>query len=202
VKRLACVTALALGLWAPPALAADLVTEVVYATLPLTPAQAREVTALLHAPEVVGRDLADAAAAALDRLPSLPGALVHDVVDTPARHLRLLRAAAADLGELTGGPGARPASFRHTLGALQRSPTFAAAADTVRGWLRPGNRTARLLIVLGVRMQGLPMQDADLDLLRQAIDRESPDLAPLLTRLVERLVHAYGRDAVRAIVMR
>ncbi|MGH7268214.1 MAG: hypothetical protein ACREMB_25630, partial [Candidatus Rokuibacteriota bacterium] len=85
---------------------------------------------------------------------------------------------------------------------LQRSPTFAAAADAVRGWLRPGNRTARLLIVLGVRMQGLPMQDADLDLLRQAIDRESPDLAPLLTRLVERLAHAYGRDAVRAIVMR
>ncbi|MGH7266731.1 MAG: hypothetical protein ACREMB_18050, partial [Candidatus Rokuibacteriota bacterium] len=117
MKRLASgsALALALALSAGPAVAADLVTEVVYAALPLTPGQAREVTTLLHAPEVVGRDLADAAATTLDALPSLPGALVHDVLDTPARHLRLLRAAAADLGELAGGPGARPASFRHTL---------------------------------------------------------------------------------------
>jgi hypothetical protein len=45
------------------------------------------------------------------------------------------------------------------------------------------------------------VDDADLDLLRSAIDREAPDVGPLLVRVVERVIQAYGRDAVRLLLL-
>lgn len=67
--------------------------------------------------------------------------------------------------------------------------------------LRPGLTPGMsLAIVLTARAYGLPLDAVDLDLVRRAIDRDAPDLAPLLARVVERLVHVYGRDAVRIVL--
>ena len=92
-------------------------------------------------------------------------------------------------------------AFGHTVRALHGAKTLSAAAGALDRLLHPKNRTARLAIVLTARYHGLPVEDADLDLLRRAIDREAPDVGPLLVRVVERVIQVYGRDAVRLLLL-
>ena len=73
-------------------------------------------------------------------------------------------------------------------------------AGVVRRITQPTNRTARLAIVLTARANGLPAQAEHLDVLQRAIDRDDPDLAPLLRTVVEDLAQMYGRHAVRLLV--
>jgi hypothetical protein len=175
--------------------------EVVQAVLFVTPEQARELTTLLRSPGTVAGDLADAAGAVIDRVPTLPAALLHDVVTAPARDWHVLLGVVTDTAELVTGPAAEPRGlFRHTIRALHRSQVFTAAADIVRRVTRPTNRTARLAIVLTLRGQGIPARVEHLDMLARAIDRNDPDVGPLLRATMVTLAQRYGRDAVRLIL--
>jgi hypothetical protein len=203
IAAVALILALGVGLAVPPALAQPISTptDFVYALLPITPQQARQLSELLRTPGATAVDLLDAATVVLDAAPSLPAALLHDLVTAPARDLLLLHALVTDAVDLTvPARGESRGLFRHTIRALYRSAMFTTAADVVRRVTQPTNRTPRLAIVITARTHGLSIEAGDLDLLQRAIDRDSPDLAPLLTRVVERLVQAYGRGAVRLLL--
>ncbi|HEY7601380.1 MAG TPA: hypothetical protein VIB60_02635 [Methylomirabilota bacterium] len=175
--------------------------HLVYALLPVTPDQARQVTALLREPGSVAVDLVEASGTILAAVPELPAALVHDVVTAPIRDWHLVRGLATDVIDLVARPpGEARGLFRNTVRALHRSRVFTITADAVRRVAHPTNRTARLAIVLTVRANGLPAEDGDLDRLLRAIHRDDPDLGPLAVGLVERLAQMYGRDAVRVLL--
>jgi hypothetical protein len=198
--------ALALGLatvlpTAPARADSALADHLVYAVLPVTPAQARELAALLRSPGALAADVVEVTDAVVDVAPGLPAALLHDIVTAPIRDWHLLRGVIVDTVELVARPGDAPRGlFRHTLRALQRSQMFTAAAQLVRRVTHPENRTARLAIVLTARAHGLPARTEHLDGLRRAIDRDDPDLGPLLASVVEGLALSYGRDAVRLLL--
>jgi hypothetical protein len=200
------IAALALGLAtvlpAVPAHAdSALADELLYAVLPVTPAQAREVTALLRSPGAIAVDVVEMTDAVVDVASGLPAALVHDVVTAPIRDWHILRGVVVDTVELVARPKDEPRGlFRHTLRALHRSQTFGAAARLIQRVARPENRTARLAIVLTARAHGIPARTEHLDLLRRAIDQDAPDLAPLLVAVVEDLARSYGRDAIRLLL--
>lgn len=201
------ILALGVGAAATPAIgqpsggAEPIVERTLWALLPLTPGQAREVAGLLRQPDAVALDVADGAGAVAGLLPGLPGALVHDLLTTPSRHLAIARGVIADVLALNRVAHGEGGLFRHTLRAFHRSAVLSASAGALDRLVRPENRTARLAIVLTARYYGVPVETSDLDLLRRAIDREAPDLGPLLARVVERLVQIYGRDAVRLLLM-
>lgn len=177
------------------------VDEIVYAVLPITPGQVRELTTLLRSPGAIAVDLADATEAVLDVAPALPAALLHDVVTAPVRDWHLFRGLVTDTVDLaTRTRGASPGAFRHTLHALNRSKTFTAVADVVRRVTQPTNRTARLAIVLIARGHGIPVRAEHLDMLDRAIRRDDPDLGPALLGVVEVLAQIYGRHGVRLIL--
>jgi hypothetical protein len=200
-----CILALTVGLTpaAAPASAqlAETATGFVYAWLPVTPDQAREVTALLGSPGVVVVDLVDATNVVLDAIPSMPGALLHDVLNAPSRHLQMIHGLITDVIDLAARPKGT-GLFGNTLRALHRSALFTAAAGVARRVTEPTNRTVRLAIVLAARTQGLPVEARDLEAVRRAIDADSPDLGPLVARVLERLVQLYGRDGVRLLLTR
>src|SRR5262249_49937993 len=181
--------------------AEPIVERTLWALLPLTPGQVREVTGLLRQPDAVALDVAEGADAVAGLLPGLPDALVHDLLTTPSRHLAIARGLIADVLALNRVAHGEEGLFRHTLRALHRSAVLSAGAGALDRLVRPENRTARLAIVLTARYHGVPLEASDLDLLRRAIDREAPDLGPLLARVVERLVQTYGRDAVRLLLL-
>jgi hypothetical protein len=173
----------------------------VYAVLPVTPEQARELATLVQSPGTIALDLVEVTGAVADAVPTLPAALLHDVLTTPVRDWHLLRGLVNDTVDLvTRPPGAPRSLFRHTIGALHRSQLFTATASMVRRVTQPTNRTARLAIVLTARAHGLPAQDGHLDAIRRAIDRDDPDLGPLLLAAVEGLAQMHGRDAVRLLL--
>jgi hypothetical protein len=203
-KRLVCAAVLWLGVSVLPASApAEPVMErTLWALVPLTPAQAREVAGLLQAPGVVLHEAADGGGALLHALPGLPDALVHDVLTMPSRHLAVVHGVITDVLELDRAVRGESGLFRHTVRALHRARTLSAAAGVVDRLLQPGNRTARLVVLLTARYHGLPLEDADLDAVRRALDREAPDAGPLLARAIERLAQVYGRDALRVLLFR
>jgi hypothetical protein len=179
-----------------PAMAGGLL----YALLPVTPEQARDVAALLRRSDRVVVDLVQAGGVVLEAAPSLPAALVHDVLDAPGRHVELVRAVVTDVADLGPALNGGGPLFRRSVRALWRSAILSLAADAVRRLVHPGNRTVRLAVVLTARAQGWPLEESDLDLIRRAIDANAPDLAPLVVRVVERLVQVYGRNAVRIVL--
>jgi hypothetical protein len=167
---------------------------------PVTPEQARAAASLLRSPGAVAIDVVQVSWVVVEAAPGLPAALVHDVVTAPVRHWHLVRGLVTDTVALVAGPrGEAHGVFRNTTRALYRSQMFSAAADALRRVTQPTNRTARLAIVLTARAHGFPAQTGDLDLLQRAIDRDEPDLGPLLVSLVERLAQMYGRDTIRLV---
>jgi hypothetical protein len=197
---LAAVLWLTLSATTASALSEPVVERTLLALLPLTPAQAREVTGLLQTPGVVLHEVADGGGALLHVLPGLPDALVHDVLTMPSRHLALVHGLITDVLELDRARRGDGGLFRHTVHALHRAKTLSTAAAVMDRLLQPGNRTTRLAVVLTARYHGVPLEDADLDVIRRALDRDSPDAGPLLARAIERLVQVYGRDALRILL--
>ena len=180
----------------------DSVTEEIVSTvLPVTPSQAREIGRLLRAPGAVAVDVVDTTDTLVDTVSAIPGGLLHDVVTAPIRHWYVLRGLVTDTVEIVARPPDAPrALFRHTVKALHRSRLFSAAAGAVRRVTEPTNRTGRLAIVLTARAYGLAAQDGHLETLRRAIDREDPDVGPLLVAVLEMVAKSYGRDAIRVIL--
>jgi hypothetical protein len=175
--------------------------EVVSTVLPVTPAQSREIAALLRSPGTVAVDVVDTTDALVDAVKTLPAGLLHDVITAPVRDWHVARGLVTDTIELVARPAGAPRGvFRHTLKALHRSRLFSTAAGAVRRVTEPGNRTGRLAIVLTARAYGLAAQDGHLELLRRAIDRDDPDAGPLLLAMLEMVARSYGRDTVRVIL--
>jgi hypothetical protein len=175
--------------------------EVVSTMLPVTPAQLRDIAAVLRAPETVAVDIVDTTTAVVDTVSAIPAGLLHDVVTTPVRHWYVLRGLVMDTLEIVARPPDAPRGvFRHTVQALHRSRLFSATASAVRRVTEPTNRTGRLAIVLTARAYGLAAQDGHLETLRRAIDREDPDVGPLLLAVLEMIGKSYGWDAVRVIL--
>ena len=197
-RGIALLLALTAVLTVTPAASAD---EVVYAVLPVTPAQAREITTLLQAPGTVAVDVVDTMDAVVHAASALPAGVLHDLVTTPARHWHLVRGLVIDAVELVARPPEAPRGIlRHTVQALHRSRVFSDTARAVVRVTEPSNRTGRLAIVLSARAYGLAAQDGHLDMLRRAIDRNDPDVGPLLLALVDMVAKSYGRDAIRVIL--
>jgi hypothetical protein len=203
-RGIALLLALTAVLTVTPAASADVgatADEVVYAVLPVTPAQAREITTLLQAPDTVAVDVVDTMDAVVHAASALPAGVLHDLVTTPARHWHLVRGLVIDAVEIVARPPEAPRGLlRHTVQALHRSRVFSATARAVVRVTEPSNRTGRLAIVLSARAYGLAVQDGHLDMLRRAIDRHDPDVGPLLLALVDILAKSYGRDAIRVIL--
>jgi hypothetical protein len=203
-RGLEILLALTAVLVAAPAAFGDagrVMDDVVSTVLPVTPAQSREIAALLRSPGTVAVDVVDTTGAVLDVVKGLPAGLLHDVITAPVRDWHVVRGLVTDTVELVARrPDAPRGVFRHTVKALHRSRLFSAAAGAVQRVTEPRNRTGRLAIVLTARAYGLAAQDGHLELLRRAIDRDDPDVGPLLLAMLEMVAKSYGRDAVRVLL--
>jgi hypothetical protein len=151
------------------------------------------------------RDIGSTTAATLSTLGSLPLAVAQDIRWSP-RAIRLLCALRRDLrrtpasvwqvfAQLRGGElDNPPAVLRHTLRVLYATASIAAVSEMIRTLLAKGNETFRLAVVLYARSAGVPIEDADLDLLREsAFNTDDPDLGPILIGAIERLEKNLGR---------
>jgi len=199
-RGIALLFALGALLTSAPAAFGD-VDDAIYTVLPITAAQAREIGALLGSPGTVAGDVAKTTDTLLDTAATLPAGLLHDLLTAPVRHYHVVRGLVTDGVELVApSPDGRRGLFRHTIQALHRSRVFSATASAVRRVTEPTNRTGRLAIVLTARAYGLAAQDGHLEMLRRALDREDPDVGPLLLAVVEMVAKSYGRDAIRIIL--
>jgi hypothetical protein len=160
------------------------------------------------------RDIASTTAATLATAHELPLAIAEDIRWSP-RAIRLLLALSRDLrdtpasawavfAQLRGGKLQRtPALLTHTLGILYATATLAAIAEMIRTLLAKDNETFRLAVVLYARSAGIPIEDADLDVLRESVfNTDDPDLGPALDRAIERLEENLGRNFMIGVLKR
>jgi hypothetical protein len=118
-------------------------------------------------------------------------ALIRDLRGTPVSAWKVF-------AELRGGQlDDPPAVLTHTLRALYATASIAAISEMIRALLAKDNETFRIAVVLYARSAGIPIEDADLDVLREsAFNTDDPDLGPILVRAIERLEENLGRDSL------
>jgi hypothetical protein len=91
----------------------------------------------------------------------------------------------------------------HTLRVLYATASIAAISEMIRTLLAKDNETFRLAVVVYARSAGIPIQDADLDVLREsAFNTDEPDLGPILDRAIERLEENLGRNFLIGVLKR
>jgi hypothetical protein len=177
----------------------------------VTPEQVREAAALLATGEFF-RDVGDATAAVLFLVRGLPLALRRDMRG-PLRVGRVLVAIVRDVG---GGVSAVPSIYRdlrdgklddppvvlgHTLGALYGFASLRSTAETIQELLDPENESVRLAILVYARANGIPLEAADLDVVRETVfARDDPDLGPALVRALERLARDRDLGAIEEML--
>jgi hypothetical protein len=160
------------------------------------------------------RDIGSATAVTLSTVRGLPLAIAEDIRWSP-RAIRLLFALTRDLrgtpasawkvfAELRDGRlDDPPAVLTHTLRALYATASIAAISEMIRTLLAKDNETFRLAVVLYARSAGVPIEDADLDVLRESVfDSDEPDLGPTLTHAIERLEENLGRNFLIGVLQR
>jgi hypothetical protein len=160
------------------------------------------------------RDIASTTAATLATAHALPIAIAEDIRWSP-RAIRLLLALSRDLrgtpasawsvfAQLRGGKLERPpALLTHTLRILYATATLATIAEMIRSLLAKDNETFRLAVVIYARSAGIPIEDADLDVLREsAFNTDDPDLGPILDVAIERLEENLGRHFLFGVLER
>jgi len=154
------------------------------------------------------RDIASTTAATLATAHELPLAIAEDIRWSP-RAIRLLLALSRDLrgtpasawavfAQLRDGKLEQPpALLTHTLRALYATASIAAISEMIRTLLAKDNETLRLAVVLYARSAGIPIEDADLDVLRESVfNTDDPNLGPTLDRAIERLEEDFGRNSL------
>jgi len=169
------------------------------AGVPITPDQAKEAVQLLASGEFLG-DASSALAAAAYAVRDFPIGLVKDTLHLPHRVVRLLVAITRDVagtpfvpvvvlqdllddGKLDHPPGV----LRRTMACLLDFATLATTAHTIGDLIRPENRSVRLALVVYARANGIPLEDSDLDVLRDNVfNTDKPDLGPVLVAAVDR----------------
>ena len=160
------------------------------------------------------RDIGSATAATLSTVRALPLALAEDIHWSP-RAIRLLLALRRDLrgtpasawkvfAQLRGGElDDPPAVLSDTLRVLYATASIAAVSEMIRTLLAKDNETFRLAVILYARSAGIPIEEADLDVLRESVfDADEPDLGPALVRAVERLEEHLGRNFLNSVLDR
>jgi hypothetical protein len=183
------------------------------AGLAVTPAQAREAAKLLATGEFF-RDVGDATAAVLFQVRGLPLALRRDLRG-PRRigrvALAIVRDAGASLFDIPaivadlrdGQLDAPPVVLAHTLGALFDFASLRSTAEMVQVLLQPENESVRLAITVYARANGVPIEAADLDAVRETLfDPEQPDLGPALVRALRRLSADRSVREIQAMLTR
>jgi hypothetical protein len=151
------------------------------------------------------RDIASTTAATLATAHALPLAIAEDIRWSP-RAIRVLLALSRDLrgtpasawavfAQLRSGKLERPpALLTHTLRVLYATATLATISEMIRSLLAKDNETFRLAVVIYARSAGIPIEDADLDVLREsAFNTDDPNLGPILDVAIERLEENLGR---------
>jgi hypothetical protein len=159
-------------------------------------------------------DIASTTAAILATAHELPLAIAEDIRWSP-RAIRLLLALSRDLrgtpasawavfAQLRGGKLERPpALLTRTLRTLYATASIAAISEMIRTLLAKDNETFRLAVVLYARSAGIPIEDADLDVLRESVfNTDDPDLGPTLDRAIERLEENLGRNFLIGVLER
>ena len=160
------------------------------------------------------RDIGSATATTLSAVHGLPLAVAEDIRWSP-RAIRLLFALMRDLRgtpvsawkvftELRGGQlDDPPTVLTHSLRVLYATASIAAISKMIRTLLAKDNETFRLAVVLYARSAGVPIEDADLDVLREsAFNTDDPDLGPTLVRAIERLEESLGRNFLIGVLDR
>ncbi len=151
------------------------------------------------------RDIGSSTAVTLSTVRRLPLAVAEDIRWSP-RAIRLLFALMRDLrGKpvaawkiFTGLRGGHlddpPVVMTHTLRVLYATASIAAISEMIRTLLAKDNETFRLAVVLYARSAGIPIEEADLDVLREsAFHTDDPDLGPTLVHAIKRLEETLGR---------
>jgi hypothetical protein len=175
--------------------------------------QTERLAVLLAKGEFFG-DIGSATAITLSTVRGLPLAVAEDIRWSP-RAIRLLFALMRDLrgtpvsawqvfAELRGGHlDDPPAVLTHTLRVLYATASIAAISEMIRTLLAKDNETFRLAIVLYARSAGIPIEEADLDVLREsAFNTDDPNLGPTLDRAIERLEENLGRNFLIGVLER
>jgi hypothetical protein len=153
-------------------------------------------------------DIGSSTAVTLSTVGGLPLAIADDIRWSP-RAFRLLFALMRDLrgtpasawkvfARLRGGHlDDPPAVLTRTLRTLYTTASIAAITEMIRTLLAKDNETFRLAVVLYARSAGVPIEDSDLDVLREsAFNTDEPDLGPILVRAIERLEENLGRNSL------
>ena len=160
------------------------------------------------------RDIAGTTAAILATAHGLPLAIAEDIRWSP-RAIRLLFALSRDLGGTPASAWSVFAQLRdgnlehqtalltHTLKILYATATLATIAEMIRNLLAKNNETFRLAVVIYARSAGIPIETADLDVLRESIfNTDEPDLGPVLDGAIERLEENLGRNFLIGVLER
>lgn len=170
----------------------------------VTPELARDVARLLTTGEFF-RDVGDATAAVVFEVRGLPLALRRDM-RSPQRVGRVVIAMLQDVGlgvfdvprifkDLShdGKLDDPPVILGRTLRVLYSFATIGSTAETIQELIKPENESVRLAIVIYARANGFPIEDRDLDTVRETLfDPDHPDLGPALGRAIGQL--AKNRD--------
>lgn len=184
------------------------------AGMSVTPEQAREVARLLATGEFF-RDVGEATAAVIFGVRGLPLALRSDMRG-PNRISRVLVAMVRDLGgglfdipklfkDLSdnGKLDDSPAVLSRTLGVLYSFATIGSTAEMIQELIKPEHESVRLAIVIYARANGIPIEDADLDIVRETLfDRDHPDLGPALGRAIGRLATDRNLGEIKQLLSR
>ncbi len=176
-------------------------------------AQTERIASLLSNGEFF-RDIGSATAATLWTVRTLPLAVAEDIHWSP-RAIRLLFALRRDLrgtpasawtvfGQLRGGElDDPPAMLSNTLRILYETASIAAVSEMIRTLLAKDNESFRLAVVLYARSAGIPIEEADLDVLRESVfNTDEPDLGPALVRAIGRLEENLGRNFLNGVLDR
>ena len=147
----------------------------------------------------------DATATILHVVPNLPVSLIQDFKTVPRLPLRLTIAIKRDLvdspqliSSLTkdilqdGRINTQPPILNNTIRVIYAQATIFQIAKTLNALL--GNDTLRLAIIIYARSQGVNISQKDLDLVREALDPNDPDLGSLLAPAYSRLARDFGKD--------
>lgn len=183
------------------------------AGVPVTPEQAREIAQLLATGEFF-RDVGDATAAVLFLVRGLPIALRRDMRG-PRRVGRVVVAIVKDAGggirdipsifaDLSDGKlDDPPVILGNTLSALYGFASLGSTAEMIQELLHPDNRSVRLAIVIYARANGIPLEDGDLDVVRESLfNPENPDLGPALNRALKRMAKDHDLGQIKDILGR
>jgi hypothetical protein len=172
------------------------------ARLSVSDEQAQQVSRLLLTGQLFGA-LAHAFAAIFHVIPGLPLAIARDVRTLPRVPRRLALAIKRDLGDAPslietvqrdlrkkGTIDSQPPMLTHTMEVLYRRATPKQVATTIYDLL--GNESVRLAIIVFATSRGLNISHEDLDLVREAIDPDRPNLGKLLAPGYRHLLKHFG----------